>query len=213
MNKIYRTPTEAFEAMYSYIMHYGTDFAGTKAVFNHSFNIVLPEHSVISTPKRKFNKEYADYEFDWYMTGNRDASKISERAKMWKNMMIPGTTEVISNYGYFWNKNRQLEKMIKELKKNKQTRRAVLIHYDLEEIDLYQYDTPCNLALNFYVREDLLQLSVFARSIDLWYGWCNDQYCFQRLMKYVSENTGYDCGSMHWHITNLHLYERHWLKM
>jgi thymidylate synthase len=126
--------------------------------------------------------------------------------------MIPGTTNVVSNYGYFWNKNNQLDRMIEELKTNPATRRAVLIHYDIEELDLYKYDTPCNLALNFYIQNGYLELSVFARSIDLFFGFCNDQYCFSKLMELVAERSGYKVGQMHWHITNLHLYERHWNK-
>jgi len=127
-------------------------------------------------------------------------------------MMIPGTTNVVSNYGYFWNKNNQLDRMIDELKNNPNTRRAILIHYDIEELDIYKYDTPCNLALNFYLEDDRLELTIFARSIDLWFGFGNDQYCFSKLMELVSKRTGYGIGRMHWHVTNLHLYERHWNK-
>jgi thymidylate synthase len=211
-NNRFKTPTAAFELAYHYINKHGDLFAGTKAIFNSSFTIENPLEKVIITPARKFNKEYANFEFDWYLSGNRDAFEISERAKIWKNMMIPGTTNVVSNYGYFWNKNNQLDRMIEELKTNPTTRRAVLIHYDIEELDLYKYDTPCNLALNFYIQNGYLELSVFARSIDLFFGFCNDQYCFSKLMELVAERSGYKVGQMHWHITNLHIYERHWNK-
>jgi thymidylate synthase len=211
-NNHFKTPTTAFETAYHYIEANGKPFAGTKAIFNSSFTIENPLESVIATPARKFNQDYANFEFDWYLSGNRDAFEISERAKIWKNMMIPGTTNVVSNYGYFWNKNNQLDRMIEELKTNPTTRRAVLIHYDIEELDLYKYDTPCNLALNFYIDDDCLQLLVFARSIDLWYGFGNDQYCFSKLMELVAKRSGYKVGKMHWFITNLHIYERHFGK-
>lgn len=208
----FKTPTSAFELIYHYINKHGENFAGTKAIFNASFTIENPLDKVITTPERKFNKDYADYEFDWYIKGDRDALEISEKAKIWKNMMIPGTTNVVSNYGYFWNKNNQLDRMIEELKNNPNSRRAILIHYDIEELDIYKYDTPCNFALNFYIRNGKLELSVFARSIDLWFGFCNDQYCFSKLMEIVSKKIEYPIGQMHWSITNLHIYERHWDK-
>lgn len=211
-NNKFKTPTTAFELSYHYINKHGDLFAGTKAIFNATFTILDPLDRVIKTPARKFNKDYADYEFDWYLKGDRDALEISERAKIWKNMMIPGTTNVVSNYGYFWNKNNQLARMIEELKNNPNSRRAILVHYDIEELDIYKYDTPCNFALNFYIHRGKLELSVFARSIDLWFGFGNDQYCFSKLMELVSENTGYPIGQMHWHVTNLHVYERHWNK-
>ena len=209
---IYKNPTEAFELLYNDIMSQGEYFAGTKAKFNQSFTIEDPLDKVITTPKRKFNQDYADFEWDWYVKGDRDASEISERAKMWKQMMIPGTTQVNSNYGYFWNYNNQLNKVIDELNRNKDTRRAIIVHYILHEIDQYKYDTPCNDVLNFYIKDGKLELTVFARSIDLWFGFCNDQYTFAKLMELVSEKTGYPVGQMHWFITNLHVYSRHWDK-
>ena len=208
---IFRNPTEAFELLYSDIKAFGEDYAGTKALFNQSFSIDNPLERVITTPQRKFNKEYADYEWEWYLKGDRNANEISEKAKIWKLMMVPDTGgEVNSNYGYFWNYNDQLDRVIADLKRNKETRRAIVVHYDLNELDRYQFDTPCNDVLNFYVREGWLDLTVFARSIDLVYGFCNDQYTFSKLMEYVSKETGYRVGEMHWFITNLHIYPRHY---
>jgi thymidylate synthase len=209
-NKTYPTPTSAFENLFHYIIDKGEDFASTKAIFNASFTIQDPSDKVITTPRRKFNQDYAEYEWDWYVKGDRNASEISERAKIWKQMMIPGTNDVNSNYGFFWNYNNQLVKVIDELKRNKETRRAIVVHYILHEIDQYKYDTPCNDVLNFYIKDDKLQLSVFARSIDLVFGFCNDQYTFAKLMEHVSQKTGYPVGQMHWFITNLHVYPRHY---
>jgi len=209
---IYKNATDAFELLFSDINANGESFAGTKAKFNVSFTLMDPSDKVITTPERKFNADYANFEFDWYLKGDRDATEIAERAKIWKQMMVPGTSNVVSNYGYFWNYNDQLNRTIKEIKNNKETRRAIIVHYNLDELDLYKYDTPCNVALNFYIKDDKLHLTVFARSIDLWYGFGNDQYCFAKLMEKVSNETNYKIGQMHWHITNIHLYERHWNK-
>lgn len=207
---IYKNATDAFELLFSDINTNGESFAGTKAKFNVSFTLMDPSDKVITTVERKFNTDYANFEFDWYCAGNRDAKEIGERAKIWKQMMIPDTTEVISNYGYFWNYNDQLNRTIKEIKNNKETRRAIIVHYNLDELDLYKYDTPCNVALNFYIKDNKLDLTIFARSIDLWYGFGNDQYCFAKLMEKVSHETNYKIGQMHWHITNLHIYPRHY---
>jgi thymidylate synthase len=206
---MYKNPTEAFELLYQDIMNDSVDFAGTKAKFNQSFTIQNPLHKVITTPERKFNQDYAEYEWNWYREGNRDAKEIAERAKIWKQMMIPGTTEVNSNYGYFWNYNQQLKKVIKDLQLNKETRRAIVVHYLVQEMDQYKYDTPCNDVLNFYIKDDQLHLTVFARSIDLVFGFCNDQYTFAKLMEHVSQKIDYPVGQMHWFITNLHIYPRH----
>jgi len=210
MSNYYLSPTSAFKQLFHKISNEGEDFANTKALFNQSFTIESPIQKIISAPERKFNLDYAEYEWDWYLSGNRDATEIADRAKIWKQMMVPGTTEVNSNYGYFWNYNNQLDRIIEDLKTNKETRRAIVVHYDINELDRYKYDTPCNDVLNFYIKDNKLQLTVFARSIDLVFGFCNDQFTFARLMELVSEKTGYKVGSMHWLITNLHIYPRHY---
>ena len=186
---IYKNATDAFELLFSDINANGESFAGTKA---------------------KFNEDYAEYEWNWYLKGDRDASEIAERAKIWKQMMVDGTTEVNSNYGYFWNKNYQLSRVIQELKTNKETRRAIVVHYDINELDRYKHDTPCNDVLNFYIKDDKLHLTVFARSIDLVFGFCNDQYTFAKLMEMVAFQLDIPVGEMHWMVTNLHIYPRHY---
>ncbi len=207
---IYKNATDAFELLFSDINANGESFAGTKAKFNVSFTLQDVSNKNVTTPQRKFNEDYAEYEWNWYLKGDRDASEISERAKIWKKMMVEGTTEVNSNYGYFWNKNYQLSRVIQELKTNKETRRAIVVHYDINELDRYKHDTPCNDVLNFYIKDDKLHLTVFARSIDLVFGFCNDQYTFAKLMEMVAFQLDIPVGEMHWMITNLHIYPRHY---
>jgi len=207
---LYKNATDAFELLFSDINANGESFAGTKAKFNVSFTLMDPSDKVIVTPERKFNEDYAEYEWNWYLKGDRDASEIAERAKIWKQMMVDGTTEVNSNYGYFWKKNYQLSRVIQELKTNKETRRAIVVHYDINELDRYKHDTPCNDVLNFYIKDDKLHLTVFARSIDLVFGFCNDQYTFAKLMEMVAFQLDIPVGEMTWMITNLHIYPRHY---
>ena len=207
---IYKNATDAFELLFSDINTNGESFAGTKAKFNVCFTLQDVSNKTVTTPQRKFNEDYAEYEWNWYLKGDRDASEIAERAKIWKKMMVEGTTEVNSNYGYFWNKNYQLSRVIQELKTNKETRRAIVVHYDINELDRYKYDTPCNDVLNFYIKDDKLHLTVFARSIDLVFGFCNDQYTFAKLMEMVAFQLDIPVGEMTWMITNLHIYPRHY---
>jgi len=207
---LYKNATDAFELLFSDINANGESFAGTKAKFNVSFTLQDVGNKNVTTPQRKFNEDYAEYEWNWYLKGDCDASEIAERAKIWKKMMVEGTTEVNSNYGYFWNKNYQLSRVIQELKTNKETRRAIVVHYDINELDRYKYDTPCNDVLNFYIKDDKLHLTVFARSIDLVFGFCNDQYTFAKLMEMVAFQLDIPVGEMTWMITNLHIYPRHY---
>lgn len=199
----------AFTHMHKHIMQEGFEINGTKEIINVSISINSVDN-VEFTPKRKFNKTYADYEYQWYRSGNRSISEISKQAKIW-NKVADVDGNVNSNYGYHWLQNDQLHKITEMLRHNYTTRRAVVLHYDYNKMDEYSKDTPCNIALNFYW--DLggkLNLTIFARSIDLVFGFCNDLYCFSRLLKDICESLLLIPGFIHYFITNLHVYERHY---
>jgi thymidylate synthase len=182
----------------------------TKALENISFTINDTTQKTVNSNLRQTPIIYAEKEWQWYLTGNRDATEISKSAAIWKNMMVPGTTEVNSNYGYFWKYNDQLVRVIDLLRVDPNTRRAIVVHYDLNELERYNSDTPCNVVLNFWIKDGRLHLTVFARSIDLVFGFCNDFYIFAKLMLGISDELGIETGTMHWFITNLHIYERHY---
>lgn len=210
--RIFKNPTKAFEELYKMIIRDGDEYATTKAIFNTSFQILCPEERIITTRERKFNIDYAEYEWKWYLKGDRDATEIAKKAKIWEMCKVPGTNEVNSNYGWFWKYNDQYKRLIKELKEI-DSRRAVMVHYHLDELDRYPSDTPCNMVLNFYIKNNFVCMTIFARSIDLVYGFCNDQYTFSKLQEKVAKDLGKEIGTSHYFITNLHIYPRHYTLM
>lgn len=207
--KRFTSAQEAFEFYYDSIMENGYDCNNTKILHNVGFEIIRPEKNEINTPWRKWSKDYADYEWDWYMSANPNAEEISQRAKIWRNLM-DDNGNVNSNYGYQWNRNDQLNKVIELLRKDNTTRRASLSLYDGKEIDLYEKDTICTYAINFYIRDNELSMQVMMRSNDLVYGFCNDQYCFSKLQMYVADKLGLKLGNYFHYVCNLHIYERHY---
>ena len=164
----------AFEHFYNYICINGQEFSNTKTLFNIGFYIENPLDNNINSSFRNWNYKYAEYEWQWYLTGNPNAEEISKKASIWKNHMDENGN-VRSNYGWQWNRNNQLEKVIEKLKTNN-TRQAVLSFYDGKEIDTYQYDTPCTMSVHFQIINNKLCMTVNMRSYDLWFGFCNDQY-------------------------------------
>lgn len=199
---------EAFEFYYDFIMENGYTCNNTKVLHNVGFEIIRPDKNEINTPWRKWSKDYADFEWDWYMSKNPNAEEISQRAKIWKNLM-DDNGNVNSNYGYQWNRNDQLTKVIDLLRKDNNTRRGSLSLYDGKEIDLYKKDTICTYAINFYIRDNELNMQVMMRSNDLIYGFCNDQYCFSKLQMYVAEELKLKLGNYFHFVCNLHIYDRH----
>ena len=207
----FKNANEAFQYWYQCIEHYGQDFAGTKALFNIGFEMEKPDQMTIDEPWRKWNPDYAAAEWAWYMTGDRNVETLGKLygkvPEIWKRM-ADGDNNVHSNYGYQWGRNSQLDHVIKRLRRHPDTRQAAISIYDGKEIRKYRYDTPCTYAIQFTVVNDKLNMCVTMRSNDLWYGFCNDQYCFAQLQLLVAEEAGYELGSYYHFAHNLHLYEK-----
>lgn len=211
MKLIFKDPTEAFEKTYDFIMSEGviTDI-GTKAIYDYGFVIAKPDDRIIKTPWRKFNPNYAEREFQWYLSGNRSVEEIKKYAPIW-DKMHSGDNIVNSNYGWQWQRNDQLLKCIEQLKANKSTRQAWFSIFDGKEKDQYAYDTPCTLSVGFSVRplSNKLDITVLMRSNDLVFGFCNDQYCWSRLQEIVANELSLEVGTYYHFAHDMHIYERH----
>ena len=207
----FETANDAFHDLYWRIVRDGVDFAGTKALFNVGFEIEIPNGNAIvdRKVKRNWSYEYAEAEWQWYLSGDRNIAKLGELygkvPAIWKRM-ADDDGNVNSNYGWQWKRNNQLELIIQMLKDNPETRQAAISIYDAKEWDEYTFDTPCTYAVQFTVLDGKLNMSVVMRSNDLWYGFCNDQYQFSNLQMLVAHETGYNMGTYYHFAHNLHLY-------
>jgi thymidylate synthase len=207
--KKYKTAQHAFEDLFNKVIKRGKSVSGTKAIYNCGFYIENPQDNIILTPWRKFNPTYAEYEWQWYLSGNRNADDIAKRAPIWAQMQDEDGN-VNSNYGYQWNRNQQLEFAVSELENNPLSRRAVISIYDGKEHHLHAKDTPCTLSITFFIVDGCLEMSVNMRSNDLVFGFCNDQYCFSELQKIVAQRLNIKVGGYYHFAVNMHIYERHW---
>ncbi len=207
----FRDADEAFNYLYQCIENYGEDFAGTKAMFNIGFQIDNPTNNIIRAPWRNWKHDYAKAEWRWYESGDRSVKKLGELygkvPAIWERMAdVRGN--VNSNYGWQWERLDQLDKVVAMLRRDPNTRQAAISIYDGKEMYMYETDTPCTYAVQFTVVNNKLNMCVTMRSNDLWFGFCNDQYCFSELQKLVSEETNYEVGTYYHFAHNLHLYNR-----
>jgi thymidylate synthase len=132
-------------------------------------------------------------------------SEIKKHAKIW-DKMHNGNDIVQSNYGWQWERNNQLQYCIDELLRDNNTRRAFISIYDGKEHENYSHDTPCTLSIGFNIVNNKLNMMVQMRSNDLWYGFCNDQYCFSKLQEHVSKMVNKEIGWYYHFVNNLHIY-------
>ena len=207
----FKNADEVFSFYYGTIPYEGKRFDNTMAMFNQGFTIENPLDRIIHNETRGFNVEYAEAEWQWYLSGDDSVDKLGEIygkvPAIWERMALGPKRLVNSNYGYQWERGHQLDKVVQQLKDNPNTRQAAISIYDGKEINKYRKDTPCTYAVQFTVVDNKLNMCVVMRSNDLWFGFCNDQYQFSKLQEMVSKRTGYDVGTYYHFAHNLHLYD------
>ena len=200
---------EAFEYFYKRISKHGRKFADTRALFNIGFTILKPEVRAIVDSKRNWKLDYAEAEWQWYLSGDKNIKKLGKIygkvPEIWKRMADP-QGNVNSNYGYQWQRNDQIGYVIDKLKRDMLTRHACISIYDGKEHDKFATDTPCTYAIQFTNVNNYLNMCVTMRSNDLWYGFCNDQYQFSKLQELICKETGLDMGTYYHFAHNLHIY-------
>jgi len=212
MENRFKNADEAFKYYKWQIPEYGIQFDDTQALFNVGFYIDKPMDNHIIDQDRNWKLDYAEAEWQWYLTGMPNIKMLGEIygkvPEIWKRMANE-EGYVNSNYGYQWQRNNQLDNVIAMLKANPRTRQATVSIYDGKEIDngTYQHDTPCTYAIQFTITGQKLNMCVTMRSNDLWYGFCNDQYCFSKLQLLVADRLELLVGDYYHFAHNLHLYD------
>ena len=205
----FRTANDAYEYLHDRIIQDGVDFAGTKALFNVGVYITDSQDNKIINRERNWKEDYAEAEWQWYLSGESSIRALGgiygKIPEIWKRM-ADDNGNVNSNYGWQWQRNKQIEHVVNLLKYNPDTRQAAISIYDCKEYDSYTHDTPCTYAVQFTILHGRLDMCVTMRSNDLWFGFCNDQYCFSKLQKMISNRLNIEPGVYYHFAHNMHLY-------
>ena len=74
----YKNANAAFKDLLDYVIQDGIDFDNTKALFNCGFYIQNPLDNHITHKQRDWKLEYAEAEWQWYLSGDRNIKKLGE---------------------------------------------------------------------------------------------------------------------------------------
>ena len=205
----YYNANHAFNSLRADIIDKGIPFANTKALFNIGFYLQNPLDNKITNKERNWKEEYAEAEWQWYLSGDPNIIKLGQLygkiPPIWERM-ADSKGNVNSNYGYQWKRNNQIDYVVAKLNDNPNTRHAAISIYDAKEWQQYTKDTPCTYAVQFTIVNNTLNMSVYMRSNDIWYGFCNDQYQFSSLQKMIADRLNIEVGWYYHHAHNMHLY-------
>lgn len=180
------------------------------------FRIRNPRDRLPHIEARNFSLSYFVAETLWYLSGSNSTEWISRYASFWKDISDDGIT-ANSAYGARIFKLHpriadgelnQWDYVKSELKRDPDSRRAV-IHIRTPDDSLYAVkDVPCTLALQFFIREGKLHLHVNMRSSDIILGIAYDVPAFTTMQEILANELGVELGEYVHTSNSLHCYER-----
>lgn len=160
------------------------------------------------------NTDYVQRELAWYKSKSLYVGDIPGGApKIWQQVACRNG-RINSNYGHLiWSAENgaQYEHVLNELRKNPDSRRAVMIYTrpsiwrDYNENG--RSDFICTNAVQYVIRDNKLHVIVQMRSNDAWAGFRNDFAWQQHVQQHLAGELCIECGDIHWNAGSLHLYE------
>lgn len=222
---VYRSVNEALPVLAHLLLTEGTDVpsrvGATKELTFQHFTIADPLQREIVVQGRKANIAAQIAETMWVLGGRNDveflshylprAADFSDDGKTWRAGYGPRLRAWPGRN--FSNTHDQLERVIELLKEDPGTRRAVLSIWDPAADLAPSKDIPCNNWLHFLGRDGVLDLHVAIRSNDVVWGWSGiNQFEWSVLLEVVAYYTGLKVGRIHYAVSSLHMYDRHWDK-
>ena len=197
-----------------------------KEILGYQFKILNPRNRIPYVKGRDFSIHYMVAELLWYLSGNDSTNWISNYSTFWSKISDDGET-ANSAYGarIFKSHDRiaktvdenwtQWNYVVEELKKDPDSRRAVIHIRSPQDSILAQLDVPCTLSLQFFLRGDKVYMVTSMRSSDVILGLAYDVPAFtlfqELLALQLTKELGRPIGlGDYTHLSaSLHVYERH----
>lgn len=185
----------------------------TRELNNVQFTLTNICNNVVSI--RDISPTYLFGELLWYFTGRNSVDFIGVFGSMWKKISDDGKTSN-SAYGYLMKSAfdfDQIQTVIDLLRKDPNSRRAVINLNVPNKNVIETKDEPCTIALQFLIRGGKLYCTGIMRSNDIWFGFPYDITFFTELQKYIADELRVRYGSYTHFVTSLHLYDKDAIKI
>jgi len=192
------------------------DKTGVKTVELTGISLIADEKVLFG----ELNKTYASRELNWYLSQSLNVYDIPKTPKIWKDVSDKDGN-INSNYGwviYSKENGEQYQNCVRELRKNKDSRRAVMIYTRPSMQTEYNKggmsDFMCTNNVQVLIRNDKLIYIINQRSCDAIFGFKNDlywhRYVQNKLMVDLLEDyRDLEIGEIQYQFGSLHVYERH----
>lgn len=186
-----------------------------KEVLAQLVTIEKPNERVIVLKNRNNNIFALIAETLWVLAGRNDlvflehylprAVDFSDDGMTWRAAYGPRLRN--------WDGIDQFEMVIKRLKDDLNTKRAVMSIYDPGKDFVDTKDVPCNNWLHFMARKGRLNLDVSVRANDTIWGFGGiNTFEWSVLLQLMAYWTNLNVGKMTWFTSTMHVYSRHYTR-
>lgn len=229
--KVYENFTEAYIDILKDVYNYSEFISSPremkiKEILGYQFKILNPRHRIPYIFGRELSIYYVIAELLWYLSGNNSTKWISNYSTFWSKISDDGKTanssygsrifkphlRIASNLDPRWT---QWNYVIQELKKDPDSRRAVIHIRSPQDSILANLDVPCTLTLQFLLRNNNVHMITSMRSSDVILGLAYDVPAFtmfqELLALQLTQELGRPIGlGSYIHLSaSIHIYERH----
>lgn len=131
-----------------------------------------PAERVLFHAGRDANPVFHLMESIWMLAGRRDVGFLTQFNRRMGDFSDDGKL-FNAAYGFRWRNHfgrDQLDEVIKLLRRDPATRQAVVQIWDSADLGRKTRDKACNMQVVFDIRGDRLNMTVFNRSNDMWWG-------------------------------------------
>ena len=188
-----------------------------KEIIGATFTITNPRARIPTVVGRKFGLTYLAAELVWYLSANNETEWISKYSSFWSGISDDGKTANSAYGSRLFTYHQaiadgrfvQWDYVTEELRRDPDSRRAIMhLRTPGDSIDA-KLDVPCTLALQFFIRDGALHQVVHMRSSDVIFGIAYDVPAFTVFQEILANELGVKLGT-YTHVSNsLHIYERH----
>lgn len=209
----------------------------TKEIMPAAIVIKNPQKRVVGHPERKLNYGFMVGELLWMLQGRNDLESIEHYNHKMKDFSDDGTV-LNGSYGqriFRWEglydviddsyKDEednthpsfslehivvnQFETAFKLLTEDPFTRQALISIYNPVQDSHDTKDKPCTNTIQFTIRDNKLNMTVYMRSNDAWLGLPYDAFNFMNLQEIMAGRLGIKLGKYTHFVDSLHIYEKH----
>lgn len=170
-----------------------------------SLMLLNPDRNIVTFPARKLSYHFMVAEWLWVLGGMNDVATIAAYNKNIAQFSDDGKT-FFGAYGPRF--IRDFAKVAALLRKDPDTRQAIINIWNPEALRVETKDVPCTLTWQFFIRRGLLEMHACMRSNDVWLGFPYDLFNFTQIQRYLAAWLGVGVGTYVHTVGSMHLYDR-----